>query len=901
MGGSTATGARPQMRYVASLDGIRALCALAVIGYHMRLRWCGGGLLGVTVLFVLSGYMITSSLMREYGSTRGHVSLGGFWKRRFWRLIPTVLVFVAVTGAVCAFLDPALFTKMRPDIVPAIGMFINWTKIFAEESYFAAAGAPSPLTHFWSLAIEAQFYLVWPPIFYLLMKRRVPRKGVCGIALVLAAVSAGLMAYLYVPGVDPTRVYYGTDTRAMSLLLGCWLAIVWPLDNMSAVQMSELRKPLRIAMLVLGPLCVVGLVAMMALTEGYTAFSYYGGILGCSLLTVGAIASLVPAGSILSRILGFKPLSALGKRAYAIYVWHFPVLELMNPLKSTLPVPWWRLALELVIILALAEVSYRLVEVPFRRLGEPKPKPAKAGEKPARRLGLVAVPAVVVLLAGIGLTGYGLATVEPVTAAGAAPDAKVVMHASLKKPLQDGVADVVLIGDSVSLGAYEQLSDAFPHGIVDTRGERQPEEAAKVLEGYLNQGIVGDQVVISIGTNGLLDRSVLNRMLKAVGPQRTLWFVNLRSQNAKDIDNNELLAAFASANDNVRLIDWHGATVGHDDWLGDDGIHLTWDGRDAFTKLVVDTMGYSLPNESNTVYDVTIIGDTVCLDAAGSLATAYPRGLVDTADGREVSDLPALYATYASQRVVGDDVIFAVGNEELLNADDLERLVAAVSKDKRVWLVNVRVPSSYAWASSNNQTIQNVAANHANATIIDWYNQTSGHGDWLQEDGLHLSAQGAQAYADLIASMVGTTAASTGTNGSASGSTATSNTNRGLKTDVEDDENAYDDEGDESGSSYETSGTNGTSTGSATNTTSSSNSTNSTHSTNTTDSSYSGTSSTANDSSTTTGTSSSYDSDDEDATYGYDSTNSTSNDTGTTSSNSSTYGTDDDAYDTTTY
>ena len=754
------TKTQAKSRYISSLDGLRAICALGVIAYHMRLSWCGGGLLGVTVLFVLSGYLVTSGLMREFSQKRGTIDLVSFWKRRVARLMPTCIVFVAVTGAVCALFDAALFTKMRPDIIPALLMIINWTKILSNESYFAAAGNPSPLTHFWSLAIEAQYYLIWPPILYMLMRKRTPRKMVRIGTFVAAMISAALMAILYVPGMDPSRPYYGTDTRAMSLLLGCWLAIVWPMGRMGRSKAGKLKGIAWWLPTLVGPLCVVGIVAMMLFTEGYTAFSYYGGFLLCSLLSVGAIAGLVPEGSVFEKVMSWKPLAWLGSRSYAIYIWHFPILELMNPLNATTGVPVWKLLLELVIILGVSELSYRFIEEPLRKLGSaPKPDPKAASGRNSRRSRQkvqkptllqrfgVAIPALALTLVGTAVTVYGLVTVKPVTVAGDHPEERRVMQASLKKPLQDGVYDVVFIGDSVSLGANEQLNEAFPHGLIDTKGERQAAEAIELLEEYIDEGVVGDQVVISIGTNGVLSYEEMDSFASLVGKDRDLWFVNLRSPNAKDIDNNEIIDEYVERNDNMHLIDWNNATEGHEDWLIEDGIHLTWDGRDAFAKLVVDTMGYEVPDESNTVYSVTIMGDTVSLDAADALAKAFPRGIVDTADGRKAAEITDAYKGYQDQGVVGTAVVLSIGNEGQLSANDVSNFVAAVDKDKNLWIVNVHGGS---WQDPNNQMIENVASSNSNIKIVDWHGAAEGHDDWFADDGIHLSKKGVAAYASLI-------------------------------------------------------------------------------------------------------------------------------------------------------
>ena len=744
---------------VAGLDGLRTICALAVVGYHMRLRWLGGGLMGVTVLFVLSGYLITSNLMGEYSRRRGKIDIGGFYARRAWRLFPTCIVFIAVIGAVCALASPVLFTKMRPDIVPALLMYLNWSKILAHESYFAAAGAPSPLTHFWSLAIEAQFWLVWPPVFYLLMRRGVKRRTV-GIGLIVFALaSAALMAALFVPGQDPTRPYYGTDTRAQSLLLGAALAIFFPLRAQARRSVRDLRMVGKVFAQGVGVLALAGLIAIMVLTEGYTAFSYYGGILLGSVLTVAVIYSLTIPDSLLSRVLSLPPLAWVGRRSFAIYVWHYPMLELMNPLNDTGAVSYVRLAVELVLIIVVAELSYRLVERPlsgfvpaFGTLGEASER-AGQGEGGTRLPHAVAalpawVPAAAVTGVTLAIMVFGLVTVEPVTVTGSHPGEQVVMQSSLKKPLRDGVYDVVLVGDSVSLGANEQLNAYFPHGLIDTRGERQMPEALEVIEALLDQGVVGDDVVFSIGTNGMIDKESLDRLLADVGEERRLWLVNLRSPNAKDQENNAVLASFADAHDNVHLIDWNAATEGQEGWLIEDGIHLTWDGRDAFAKLVVDTMGYEPPDSLNTAYQVTIMGDTVCLEAADELAQAYPHGLVDTADGRGLPDTLKAFRNYLDSDVVGGTVVLAVGNEERVVETDLDAFVNAVGNDRVLWIVNVR--NAKPFEQDNNKVFEHVANTHSNVGIIDWYAESEGNEDYLAEDGAHLTKRGAEAYSTLI-------------------------------------------------------------------------------------------------------------------------------------------------------
>ena len=216
-------------RYLPALDGIRALAVVAVVLYHLNFTWIQGGLLGVTMFFVISGYIITRLLLNEFEQS-GRIDLKSFWIRRARRLLPAIGILMVVTIVLCTFFNHVMLTKMRPDILPSLFFVNNWWQIAQNVSYFDALGDPSPLTHFWSLAIEEQFYLIWPPLLLGLLSMHVKKPTVRRMVLGLGAASALAMTLLYNPAVDPSRIYYGTDTRVFSLLLGVWLAFIPPRD-----------------------------------------------------------------------------------------------------------------------------------------------------------------------------------------------------------------------------------------------------------------------------------------------------------------------------------------------------------------------------------------------------------------------------------------------------------------------------------------------------------------------------------------------------------------------------------------------------------------------------------------------------------------------------------------------
>ena len=220
---------------------------LGVIAYHMGMAWMPGGLLGVTVFFVLSGYLITSLLLIEWDST-GTIDLPQFWLRRVKRLFPAIAFVIIVTAVLCTLFDHSLLTKLREDMWAALCWVTNWWYILRDVSYFDALGAPSPVTHFWSLAIEEQFYVVWPVVLILAHKFGVKRTHMRNATFVLALASALEMALLFNPDADPSRVYYGTDTRAFSLLIGAWLAFVWPSNQLGANNEIHLDRNVRLAL-----------------------------------------------------------------------------------------------------------------------------------------------------------------------------------------------------------------------------------------------------------------------------------------------------------------------------------------------------------------------------------------------------------------------------------------------------------------------------------------------------------------------------------------------------------------------------------------------------------------------------------------------------------------------------
>jgi len=605
-----ATSHEPRLGYMPALDGVRAIAVSAVLLYHGNLGWFSGGFLGVDVFFVLSGYLITSVLLDARRANGGPLGLPRFYLHRARRLLPALFLMLAGTVAYTVIFLPHEAAKLRGDLFAALGYVQNWYLILHQQSYFAAAGRPPMLQHLWSLAIEEQFYLVWPLLLGLLLKywRPTRLKLALGI-LAAAAASSLLMAVLYRSGADPSRVYYGADTHSSGLLIGAALAILAPPWRLRG-------KTGRMAPIALEVAGVVGLFAIVWSFVSITEFDdalYRGGYFLFSFVAALVIVVAVhPAARLSHGILASPPMIWIGKRSYGIYLWHWPVYLVTRP-GQDIPLTGIPLfVLRVAITLGIAAFSYRFVEMPIRngalgrRIQAIRQSSTHERRRSLRRLGLVGTG----VIATTVLLGLGLAAAQP---AGPPPGfptkaARIPITTAPKAsnqptspptspPTSAGPATtlapldpngrVTAIGDSVMLGARNALQrDIGPRLQIDADVSRHFGNGLDVVRALRDAGQLGDEVIIHLGTNGTIPEDQFDEMMQLLSGVKRVVVVNLKVDQPWEGPDNETLAAAVPRYPNAVLFDWNAVAREHPEFFVADGVHLTNEGQ-AYYALVI--------------------------------------------------------------------------------------------------------------------------------------------------------------------------------------------------------------------------------------------------------------------------------------------------------------------------
>jgi len=590
----------PRLPYRPGLDGVRALAVAGVVLYHAGVSWMPGGFLGVDVFFVLSGYLITSMLLAERASS-GRVDLSRFWKGRARRLLPAlalVVLFALIAASTIARDDLA---RTRGDAIASVVFMTNWHLVAISHSYFNAFGRPSLLQHLWSLAVEEQFYLVWPLLLVGGLKW-LGTRGMFVLTALGALASTTLMWTLYDPNLDPSRVYYGTDTRSCTLLVGALVAFAWPATRMRA----EVSPRARDALNWIGVAALLGIIAAFWRVPDYAPGLYRGGFL---LVALGAAALVAVAGhpaSHLGHALGRRPLRWVGVRSYGIYLWHWPIMELT---RARIDVPWHGPLLvlaQVAVTVALAATSYRYVEHPVRTgQAQRRLRAWLDARTPRQRLGwaggtLAALVVILGLTLGLPAPGQGpsqLATpaalarvpsltnsipgVGPVSRSSLGP-AQATAGASLPQ------GPMLAIGDSVMLGSAPVLEQRLGRRLrVDAVVGRQAVDTIGRLAEYRAHGALGQTVIVQIGDNGPVWYTNLQRLRSVLSGVAHVVLVNVRVDRSWQNEVNHTLAQYIPGWPQAVLANWYGHSG---ESMLVDGVHPSVAGRQVYAQTIVEAL-----------------------------------------------------------------------------------------------------------------------------------------------------------------------------------------------------------------------------------------------------------------------------------------------------------------------
>lgn len=608
-------------RHITGLDGIRAIAVIMVLAYHLKLALFKSGFLGVTVFFVLSGYLITGILISEV-EEEGTIDLKNFWLRRIRRLVPAVMSMAVVIIFVSAVVNRIIFTKGCKDFLASVLGFNNWWQIFNKVSYFEAAGVPSPFTHCWSLAIETQFYLIYPLILlgiYKLVKSRGEGRAnrgllFAGVTLLLALISVILMIVLFDPQQDASRVYYGTDTRAFSLLFGALLAILWE------YRMVPRRLSASVNM-VLGSVSFAVLLVMTIAINGSSNFWYRGGQFVGTILTVLVIYTVSGRKTWLSRFLSNPVLKWIGDRSYSIYLWHYPIILLIS---KGIKASWWITLIEIVLSVVLAELSYRFIETPIRHgiIGKylnilrsrPKSRQEKKRQVQVARRSLKVMAGTFVLTVSLILCMVfvpkknaldtlqkretkaketGKMTEEQLAkqkANGSESDDTICTADLTDDEILEGL-NLLLIGDSIAVDVTDDFYEMFPNSVSDTKIGRITSLGKQVLDSYIDEKKWEGEGVIFASLSNSPINGELEDIREKIGKDMPLFLTTVRIPHETfEEESNSKIKKFVEENDHTYLIDWYAVSEGHDEYFDADDTHLLSAGAKAYAKCIKEAV-----------------------------------------------------------------------------------------------------------------------------------------------------------------------------------------------------------------------------------------------------------------------------------------------------------------------
>lgn len=608
-----------EMGYLPGLDGLRAVAILGVVVYHAGFDPLPGGFLGVDVFFVLSGFLITSLILEQFQRS-GTVNFKQFYLGRARRLLPALFLMLLIVGIATVLVYRDSAASFRADALSTIFYVNNWWYIAADHSYFEFTGRPALLNHLWSLAVEEQFYLIWPFIAFLVVRKF--SRGAVGIVALVGAVASTAWMFVIATSqgmpefADPSRVYFGSDSHAMGLLIGAALATFWRPGRLPLT----IARPARIGLTASGIGMIVLIICFYLFSSEFSPFLYRGGFLVLAIVVAGAIALATHPALPIGGWLGVAPLRYIGQRSYGIYLWHWPIFMLTRP-QQDIPIDGLGLfAVRMALTLSIAELSYRFVEMPIRRggLGRAWEKLRRGSTAVKERIlvaGAGAATAILVLATALALAlvpstaavapdvNIALGNIDeiligdisaerPSSSDSSGPDDAIANGLDPSLPVSEPApsAPLSVIGDSVVLGARSAIKDAVPGTEIDAAVSRFPGGFIGRIKKLSRQDQLASTVAIHPGTNGVMPEGMLRDLLDQLTDYPRVILITSSMPRSWEKPNNATIEKVAPDYPNVIVADWKSESRNQSDFFTSDKVHLTKKGAQAFAALIVDKL-----------------------------------------------------------------------------------------------------------------------------------------------------------------------------------------------------------------------------------------------------------------------------------------------------------------------
>lgn len=582
-----ASPGKTNSRHIKPIDGLRALAVFAVLLYHLGVNWIPGGFLGVDLFFVISGYVITRLILDSIVQS-GALDLREFFLARIRRLYPALLFMILGSTVVMAAFAPEAIHQFLSDLPYVFTGTNNWHLVAIHRNYFETIGRPPLLQHTWSLGVEFQFYLIWPLILILAL-RYFGKKNLAKVALLIAAIS-GSALFIFSLALDShsssnkiSHIYFGTDTHSIGLFLGSALAVSWIPQNLSPI-ISQRAQDFVDGIGVLG---LIGLLsAFLFINESspalYRIAFPIAGLLGCAIIT-----SLVHPASRFAPLLSARWLTWIGERSYGIYLWHWVIFQVTRPSVDLAGAIWAISVARILIVLALADISLRWIEIPVRRkvinnyLRGLRYRTVKTRKK---AMATIAVSVFAVLLASSGATWAAIYRDDLGVNAWRAK-----RTTELAKPAQlaPGSHGLWVTGDSVILGIHEKLATHYPIALINARVGRQIDELTTVVRQDLPQ-VQHSVTILDLGNNNHLTESSVVTLLDLLKNQPKVILVNTAVPRPWAADNDAIISRVSARYSNVELVDWASISRDHPEFFAPDGVHLVDAGSSVYVAAIMD-------------------------------------------------------------------------------------------------------------------------------------------------------------------------------------------------------------------------------------------------------------------------------------------------------------------------